>query len=177
MNIHLTKKLQKKLHLTSLGDSPVATSDFSCWYANVFTSYSRHYIITTHANSLFTIVQFGGGITSPEKYVNQFEDALIAYLADLGLAELYAQAVAKESPLKASVYNTSNKSVLGVMNGIVSHCRGILQGADYDPRILTDRVNSMPWQFLDFRIPVKAFSNLLGVDLTSLPHNRGLSLV
>jgi len=175
MHLHLTKKLARKLHVAELPEPAATHGGLTCWYSNVFSAYRRQYIIATNSDSLFSVVFFGTGITSYQKYVTKFQQMLPAYLQRLGLDLRYEAAVGPKT--QPTFWKTANRSVLSSMNNNVTVCKWLLDKADYPPDRLADRVNSTLCRGPNYIFPVDALCEMLNHDAPTNLTNRGLELL
>lgn len=159
MLIHITDKLNKKLKIRPVTSVKHDIGSHLRWYANVFTAHRVQYIITTNAASLFTVVMYGSGITNANSYKKQFLDSLGEHLMDLDMRMILEKAILPNSDV-FTFCKTSDRSVLGSMNDMVSMCKSMLDMKEASPWDMTKEINKIPFSMLKYGRPVDAFRNM-----------------
>ncbi len=159
MLLRVTNKLSKKLKLpplTTVKDNPGL---FLEWYANVFTANRVQYILTTEANSLFSVVLYGRGITNVNLFINSWLTSLKSYLSDIGKESVFNNIISSNTN-QFTFSKVLNKSILGSMTNIVVDSKFMLEDEDMSPRDLSQMINETPFNAIDFHSPICVFNQL-----------------
>ncbi len=159
MLIHITQKLQQKLHVPTVTVFPVAGEPHQRWYANLFRANRQQYILTTNAASLYTVVFYGRGITDGATYGRAFKEALEQQLLSDNLGGVYHCRIAP--CLENLVFvKTADRSVLGSMNDMAQILTRLLEWRDPEIGLqrLGDYVNEVPFKAIQYRNPRKTFA-------------------
>ena len=141
MVIHLTKKLQSKLHAPVVAQEHIETSPHLRWYANLFTADRSQYILTTNAASLFSVVLPKRGLTHDGVYIARFLDALREHMEDAGFELIYQRCVAPYTGA-ITLAKSEDRSVMGSMNDIINTCTFMLEDGDISVYGLSREINT-----------------------------------
>jgi hypothetical protein len=156
MVIHVTGKLSKKLHIPGLPQGHIPAGPHLRWYANIFVANRTHYILTTNAASLFSVVMYGRGITDRSAYLNGLLSVLGEHLNGHGLRLIFERCILAHAGGYAFCA-TEDRSVLGSMNDMVRFCKSSAADRSLCPWELTELINGTPFSAIGYRQPGDAF--------------------
>jgi hypothetical protein len=137
----------------------IPTSAHLRWYANMFRVDGVQYILTTNAASLYSVVIYGRGVTSPDTYLKLFLPALSEQLQSDTMQIIHKRCIEPYTS-KIVLAKTEDRSVLGSMNDMVNVSKLKL---GYDPISLSDlshAINRIPFSALGYGFPWEAFAQL-----------------
>lgn len=161
MHLHITNKLQQKLHVPMATAFPGVDVRYLRWYANLFRANRLQYILTTHATSLYSVVLPGRGITDGATYLQALWPALEWQLALDGMTALYERHIAPHRDGVVFV-KTADRSVLGSMTDMARVVAVRLERVDphLTPLQLGADLNGIPFKSIGYRYPRKVFAQL-----------------
>ena len=159
MLMRFTTKLSKKLKLPPLTKVTDDPGPFLDWYANLFTANRVQYILTTEAQSLFSVVMYGRGITDDHNFIKQWLGSTRDYLTDIGKDFVFEKIIGPNTG-QFTLSKTLSKSVLGSMNDMVSVAKFMLRTRDMSPRDLAEMINETPFKAIDHNAPIHAFNQM-----------------
>ncbi len=70
MVIRVAAKLATKLHFTPAKSKPPEPNPYADWTAHLFTADRTQYILVSNTTSLYSMVLYGAGITSDDRFVD-----------------------------------------------------------------------------------------------------------
>lgn len=118
MQIRLSVKAKEQIKLPALKDSETAAENRYCeWCVDICTAGRKKYFLVCNAYSLFGICFPAAGITSAEKFSDEFVRELKTYLVQKGLSSLFETYI-EGSIGKIDFYKTYNLRVRSGMNGL-----------------------------------------------------------
>lgn len=118
MLLRLTEKMARKLKTGPLPANDADHGRYLEWYANLFTVDRVQYILTTEAQSLFSIIMYGRGVTDDGIYLDRLLSELREYLFSKG-NRLILERVIVPHAREITLAKTRSRSVLGSMNDMV----------------------------------------------------------
>lgn len=162
MIIHITQKLQQKLHVPTATAFPIAGQPHLCWYANLFRANRQQYLLTTNAATLYTVVFYGRGIKDDVTYGRAFKEALEQQLVSDNLGGVFQDLIAPCMENLVFV-KTADRSVLGSMNDMAQILTRLLERKDPEIGLLRlgAYVNEVPFKVIHYRNPRKTFAELM----------------
>ncbi len=113
--IHVTEKLRKKLHIPELGPADLSGESFYRWYANSFTAQREKFILTTHVESLYSVVMHAEDINDGGLYLEKLLQNMRTALGTLAADDAFERMVGSKS-VQVSLVKTFSKSMLQSMN-------------------------------------------------------------
>jgi hypothetical protein len=94
---HLTAKLRRKLKVEAVRSPPAPSHPLLSWYGNLFHQDRRQYFLVVSEATLFAVLLFGRGLSTPESFAAAFLDALRPQLDRAGMSELYDRFIAPQA--------------------------------------------------------------------------------
>ncbi|NLV44324.1 MAG: hypothetical protein GXY07_07470 [Candidatus Hydrogenedentes bacterium] len=162
MLIHITQKLQQKLHVPTVTAFPMAGQPHQRWYANLFRANRQQYMLTTNAATLYTVVFYGRGVKDDVTYGQAFKEALEQQLLSDNMGGVYQGLIAPCIENLVFV-KTADRSVLGSMNDMVRMLILHLEQRDSPAHLvrLGTFLNETPFKTLHWKYPREAFVEFL----------------
>ena len=161
MIIHITNKVQKKLHVSLATAFPGQDDGYQRWYANLFRANRRQNILTTNAASLYSVVLPGQGITNAGAYQQALWPALEQQLKADSMPPIYQSHIAPYTDNMVFV-KTANRSVLGSMNNMVEMMSYLLEREDLNFSLLQigSKMNTCFFKTIEEHRPKEVFAQL-----------------
>jgi hypothetical protein len=165
MIYHITAKLAKKLRTAPLGQSDEEATENLHWYAAPFRTAKQHYILTTHATSLFSVVIYSRGIIDSSHFQNQFLLALSELMDEYGYGTIYQKSIAPHAG-ESLFLKTCSRSILGSMNDMIRCCQSILNEEPMSLSELSHFINRTLFSAIGYNRPADVFKVSAGTEAT-----------
>ena len=122
MIVRLSGDLSKKIHVTSAQALPADPNPYADWSARLFRVGRTQYVLLSNTPSLYSVIMFGRGITSPASFTERANRAIRDFMNADGLRFIYEQFVAPVTE-RVRFGKALNRSVTGSMNKLVLMAR------------------------------------------------------
>lgn len=139
---------------------PADPNPFADWSAHLFTANRRQYIITTNTPTLYTMIMYGGGITTDAGFIAAFRNELSSFLQYAGIGFVFERCI--EPQFEQVHYSKSlNRSVTGSMNDLIYLAKVYLEeGMSVSDVSL--HLNQAPMSYIKYLSPAKLFGMVIG---------------
>lgn len=159
MILRLTAQLGKKIGITPSRVLPMDTNPYTDWTAHLFRADRTQYILLANTTSLYSVVLYGRGITNFSDFMNSAIFSIIDTLRNDGFVFIAEQLMAPNT-CKAFISKSLSRTVTGSINDLVSQSKYYLEGGDLSPYHLSQKINELPFSYIDYTSPREAFSKL-----------------
>ena len=159
MIFRLTRKLAKKIGITTSQCLPLERNPFADWSAHLFIAQRVQYIIMTNTPSLYSMVMYGRGITDDNQFIKNALNCMSEFMTDDGNEFLFRRLIAPRTG-SISFSKTGDRRVLGSINELVIHAKYHLLEDEVSPFDASHLLNQVPLSYLGYRNPKEAFKSL-----------------
>jgi len=159
MIFRLTRKMAKKVGLSSLPSLPPDQNPFVDWTAHLFTAERVQYIIVTNTASLYSLVMYGRGITDDNKFIRRTLSFMRDVMADDGYKFLFRRLIAPHTA-RVSFTKAANRHVIGSMNELIFEAKFYLIERQLSPFEASRQINETLMSYLGYNSPKEAFRQL-----------------
>ena len=156
MIFRFTNEAQKRLKTGKLPQVDESIVKIDEWYVTVFYVQRVKYILTTNAETLYSVVSFGKGITTDSSYFSIiFEDIFEQMKIDD--LEFQYHKVVFPSIEKISMAKTNNRSILGSMNDFLFQLKYSLE--ELSIRDASTSINESPMSYINMDYSINRMRN------------------
>lgn len=159
MIFRLTQKLAKKIGWHPLPGLAPGQNPFIDWTAHLFRVERTQYIIVTNTASLYSLVDYGRGITDS----NEFIQRTLSYMSELmtndGYEFIYRRLIAPHTA-RISFSKATDRHVLGSMNELIFQAEYYLTERQMSPFDVSIEINESPMSHLGYNSTKDAFRHL-----------------
>ncbi len=147
MIIRLSQKLGKKIKISPKTIAPPDPNPFADWSAHLFTAERTQYIIFTNTQSLYSVVFYGRGVNSDDKFLDHALSSLREFMVDDGLEFIFRKHVVPTAG-KILFSKSLNRSITGSINDYVQCGKYLLVERGLSPFDIALVLNKMPMSYL-----------------------------
>lgn len=159
MIIRVSGKLGEKIHRTPDEKIPMHENPYLDWSAHLFRAPRKEYMLVTNTASLYSILFPGRGVTDENEFLKTVARQLDEILGEDGFQSIYETII--EPKIEEPHFSKAlNRSVIGSMNDLVKHAEIHLTKQDLSPLKAAQKLNDIPFSYLDYQKPKEAFREL-----------------
>ncbi len=159
MIFRISQKIGKKIGISPSTCLPMDDNPYLDWSAHIFSAERTQYILITNTSSLYSLIIYGKGINSDNKFLQMAFSEMRELMADDNNQFLFERLIAPNTG-KVSFSKSGDKRVIGSMNDLIHHAKYYLTEGNLSPYDVTLRLNEILMSYLKYNSPRNAFKTL-----------------
>jgi len=157
--LHYTHAMRKRFDVPAVTEHEVPTLPHLSWYTHFFIAQRVHFVLTTNAASLFTVVLYKSGLRDEGDFITAFLRNLGDHLEDIGLSMIFDRVIAPRTGA-ITIAKTFDRRVLGSQNDMIQIIKHHADLEELSPWDLSQNLNKVPFSAIDYLKPREAIARL-----------------
>jgi len=159
MIFRLTQKLAKKIGVPPLPGFSTGQNPFIDWTAHLFRVERVQYIIVTNTASLYSLVDYGRGITNSNEFIRSTLNFMAELMTNDGFEFIYRRLITPHTT-RILFSKATDKRVLGSMNELIFQAGYYITERQMSPFDVSLQINETPKSLLGDHSTKDAFRHL-----------------